>query len=331
MVRLDGVDDDGVLLVLSGKLDAQLDVAAFHLVVDGFAEVVEQACALCQRHVDAQLGRHQARNVRDLNGVVQNVLAVGRAVFLAAQELDQLGVQIVHARFERGAFALDLDGVVDLAAGLFDHVLNAGRMDAAVGDELFKRKPRDLAADGIERGDGDGLRGIVDDEVNAGDGFERADVAALAADDAALHFIVGQRDDGDGRFGGMVCRAALDGGGDDLAGGLVGLFLHLRFDFLDLHRSFVAHVVFDVLEDIGLGFVLRQAGDLFQNLHLAALERIDLFLLLVDGRDLLGQLVLFLLVKIDLLVKGFFLLLQTALLLGDFRAALLDLLLIFAA
>ena len=37
MVRLDGVDDDGVLLVLSGKLDAQLDVAAFHLVVDRFA------------------------------------------------------------------------------------------------------------------------------------------------------------------------------------------------------------------------------------------------------------------------------------------------------
>ena len=129
----------------------------------------------------------------------------------------------------------------------------------------------------------------------------------------------------------MVCRAALDGGGDDLAGRLIGLLLHLRFDLLDLHRGLVADIVFDALEDVGLGLVLRQAGDLFQNLHLAALERIDLFLLLVDGRDLLGQLVLFLLVKIDLLVKGFFLLLQTALLLGDFRAALLDLLLIFAA
>ena len=129
----------------------------------------------------------------------------------------------------------------------------------------------------------------------------------------------------------MVCRAALDGGGDDLAGRLIGLLLHLRLDLLDLHRGLVAHVVFHVLEDVGLGLVLRQAGDLFQNLHLAALERVDLFLLLVDGRDLLGQLVLFLLVKIDLLVKGFFLLLQTALLLGDFRAALLDLLFVFAA
>ena len=36
-------------------------------------------------------------------------------------------------------------------------------------------------------------RGIVDDEVHARGGFQRADVAALAADDAALHFIAGQR------------------------------------------------------------------------------------------------------------------------------------------
>ena len=331
MVRLDGVDDDGVLLVLSGEFDAQLDVAAFHLVVNGLAEVVQQTGTLCQRHIDAKFGRHQTRNMRNLNGVVQHVLAIGRAVFLAAQKLNEFGVQIVDTGFKRRAFAFNLDGVVNLAASLFNHVFNAGRMDAAVGNQLFERKPCDLTADGIERGNRDGLRGVVDDEVNAGDGFKGADVAALAADDAALHFIVGQRNDGDGGLGGMVCRAALDGGGDDLAGRLIGLLLHLRFDLLDLHRSFVAHVVFDVLEDIGLGFVLRQAGDLFQNLHLAALERIDLFLLLVDGRDLLGQLVLFLLVKIDLLVKGFFLLLQTALLLGDFRAALLDFLLIFAA
>ena len=58
--------------------------------VDGFAEVVQQACALGKRHVDAELGCHQARDMRDLDGVVQNVLTIGRAVFLAAQELDDL-------------------------------------------------------------------------------------------------------------------------------------------------------------------------------------------------------------------------------------------------
>ena len=57
VVRLDGVDDDGALLVLLCKLHAQLDMAAFHLVVDGLAEVVQQTCALGQRHVHAQLAR----------------------------------------------------------------------------------------------------------------------------------------------------------------------------------------------------------------------------------------------------------------------------------
>ena len=126
MVRLDGVDDDGIFLVLLGKLDAQLDVAALHLMVDGFAEVVQQACALGKRHVDAELGCHQARDVRDLDGVVQNVLTIGRAVFLAAQELDELGVQVVDAGLKGGAFALDLDGMVDLTTGLFRPCLRCG-------------------------------------------------------------------------------------------------------------------------------------------------------------------------------------------------------------
>ena len=100
VVRLDGVDDDGALLVLLRKLHAPLDMAAFHLVVDGLAEVVQQTCALGKRHVHAQLAREQPRNVGDLDGVVQDVLAIGCAVFLAAEELDDLGMQVVNAGFE---------------------------------------------------------------------------------------------------------------------------------------------------------------------------------------------------------------------------------------
>ena len=37
VVRLDGVDDGRAFLVFPGQLHAQLDVAALHLVVDGFA------------------------------------------------------------------------------------------------------------------------------------------------------------------------------------------------------------------------------------------------------------------------------------------------------
>ena len=107
VVRLDGVDDDGIFLVLLGQLHAELDVAALHLMVDGLAEVMQQACALGQRHIDAQLAGQQTGDVCNLNGVVQDVLAVGSTVFLTAQQFDELRVQIVDARLKRGALALD--------------------------------------------------------------------------------------------------------------------------------------------------------------------------------------------------------------------------------
>ena len=54
---------------------------------------------------------------------------------------------------------------------------------------------RDLAADAVERREDDRVRRVVDDEVDAGQMLERADVAALAADDPALHVVGGELDD----------------------------------------------------------------------------------------------------------------------------------------
>ena len=67
-------------------------------------------------------------------------------------------------------------------------------MDASVRHELLERQPRDLAADRIEAGHDDGVGRVVDDDVDAGGELERADVSAFAADDAALHLVVRQRD-----------------------------------------------------------------------------------------------------------------------------------------
>mgnify|MGYP003693834893 CR=1 FL=1 len=59
--------------------------------------------------------------------------------------------------------------------------------------------PRDLAAHGIERRQDHRLGRVVDDHVDAGDDLERADVAALAADDAPLHVVARQLHDGHAR------------------------------------------------------------------------------------------------------------------------------------
>lgn len=46
MVGLDGIDDDGILLVLPGQVCAQLHVAALDLVVNGLAQIMQQTGAL---------------------------------------------------------------------------------------------------------------------------------------------------------------------------------------------------------------------------------------------------------------------------------------------
>ena len=62
-------------------------------------------------------------------------------------------------------------------------------------EQLLERHAGDLAAHAVEAGQDDRVRRVVDDEVDAGEVLERADVAALAADDAALHVVGRQLDD----------------------------------------------------------------------------------------------------------------------------------------
>ena len=88
-------------------------------------------------------------------------------------------------------------------------------------------------------------------------------------------------------------KTALNGGGDDLPCGLIGLLLHLGLDFLDLHGRLVANLRLHVFQQIFLGVLLGQAGDLFQDLHLALFNEVDLVLGGGDRRLLLGQFVLF--------------------------------------
>ena len=96
-------------------------------------------------------------------------------------------------------------------------LLDPRRVDAAVLDQLRQRQPRDLAADAVERGEHDRLRRVVDDEVDAGEVLERADVAALAADDPALHVVGGELDERDRRLGGVARGDALERVGDEVA------------------------------------------------------------------------------------------------------------------
>ena len=56
-------------------------------------------------------------------------------------------------------------------------------------EQLLEREPRDLAPDAVEARQQHRAGRVVDDEVDPGEGLERADVAALPADDPALQLV----------------------------------------------------------------------------------------------------------------------------------------------
>ena len=131
----------------------------------------------------------------DLERVLEDVLPVARAVVEPAEDLHELLVELAAVRLEHGLLADLANVVVDLRLRLVVHLLDPSGMDAAVLDQLQKRQLGDLAADPVERGEHDRLRSVVDDEVDAGEVLERADVAALTADDSAFHVVGRQLDE----------------------------------------------------------------------------------------------------------------------------------------
>jgi hypothetical protein len=137
-------------------------------------------------------------------------------------------------------------------------------MDAAVRDQPLERDARDFAADRVEAGKHHGLRRVVDDQVDAGRGFERADVPALTADNAALHFVVRQRHHRYGMLGHMVRRATLYRLGKDLFGALLGILDEFVLELFQAQGGVAADFVLEVSDEFLLGFVRRQAGDGFE-------------------------------------------------------------------
>ena len=286
---------------------------ALNLVVDGLAYIVQQTGALGKRYVRAYFGSHNARKMGNLDGVLQHVLAVAGAVFKSAQQLNKFVMQPVYAAFENGLLARFADLLIHFLARLFNHFLYAARMNTPVHYQLFKRNPRNLPPDRVKARKYNGFRSIVDYQINACSGFKGAYVPAFAADDSALHFIVGQRNDADGGFGYVIRRAALYGKGYYVPCALVGLFLGLLLYFPEHKRRFVPRVVLNAFKQNILGFVHAHAGYGFQLFKLPGLQLVYLRLARFNLLLLLYGVFLALLDSLYLFVQQLFLLQKPAL------------------
>jgi hypothetical protein len=157
--------------------------------------------------------------------------------------------------FEAGFFAGLLRFGVDVGFHLGGHFFDAARLDSAIFDEGFHRPARDFAADRIEAADGDDFRGIVDHEVDAQGLFQDADVAAFAADDAALQFIGRKRNDGDGAFGRDFLRVLIASEREQIAGFVLRGVPGFVFLILDIGGDFARHLILDPGQDFVVGFL----------------------------------------------------------------------------
>ena len=278
VVALHRVNDLALLAVLLEHLTSELEVRSFHLAIDRLADIVQETAALRDRVVHAELHRHQRGELRDLERMHEHVLPVGRAVTKPAEELEDLGVDVGDAERERRGLPFLEQLLIELLTHLLDELLDAGGVDAAVLHEAFERDTRDLAADRIEAGEDDRLRRVVDDQVDAGRQLERADVASLAADDAALHVLAREVDHADRVLGHVVRRHALDRHAEDLARALVAELVRLGLDPLDDVGGVDLGLVLDPADQLALRLVRRETGDLFEAMPLRFDERVQLVL-----------------------------------------------------
>ena len=153
-----------------------------------------------------------------------------------------LRVEAADVGVEAGLLARLHHVALELGLGLVVGLLDPRRVDAAVLEQLLERHAGDLAPHAVEARQDDGVRGVVDDEVDAGEVLQRADVAALAADDAALHVVGGELDDRHGRLGGVAGGHPLHDDGEDVAHAAVGVALGLLLDLAHAARAVVAHL-----------------------------------------------------------------------------------------
>ena len=217
MVAERGVDHFLALAIALRQLGADGGVPSLHLVVGGLADVVKQAAAAAEGAVESDFFGEKARQEGDFERMLEHVLRVARAELESAEVVEQLLVQARDVRLLGGGGSELADVPLHFFLGLANELLDAGRVDAAILDQLFERELGNLAPDVVEARDDDDAGCVVHDHIDARRLLERADVSTFAADDSALHVVSRDVDRADGRLRGMAGGVSLDGRRENLA------------------------------------------------------------------------------------------------------------------
>ena len=251
--------------------------------------------------------------MRHFKAVAEGVLSVAGAVTQLSDYLCKLTIHVFDARFEKRLFGGLEDLDLNVLLRPFYYFLYAGRMDPAVHDQPLQRESGHFAAHGIKAAQRDGLRCVVDDEINSGECFKSPDVAAFAPDDTSLHLIGGKVYDADDHVGGKFNAAALDGCRDDLLSLAVRLAFRAFFKLFEAQPYNMVRVGLNLGKKLFAGLLARQLGDLLQfrdEFLLLCGEPVQLFLYMFIA---VLEFFFFAADVLDLFVEVFFFLFQPAL------------------
>src|SRR5437868_768448 len=100
MVKPDGIDHLFMLIELGGQVGSEHGMVAFGVLVDRFANIMEQPTSLGSLHIQSHLRSHDAADMSGLDGMLQHGLDASRAELQTSNVFNQLWVQICNSDIE---------------------------------------------------------------------------------------------------------------------------------------------------------------------------------------------------------------------------------------
>ena len=166
MMSLNGMHDNGLLTVTTGKIGANHSMRALNIMIDGLTKVMQKTGTLGHANIDTELGSHNGAELGNLDGVLKHILTKGCAVTESTKSFDNFGMEVVNTRIKACLFARFANTLLNKIRGFVIHLLDARRMDASVCNQVLKGNASGFATHRIKAGKDNGFRSVIDHEVD---------------------------------------------------------------------------------------------------------------------------------------------------------------------
>ena len=151
--------------------------------------------------------------------------------------------------------------VLKLFLNLGHNFLDTRRVDSSVNDKLVQGESGNFPADRIERGKKNGVRCVVNHDLDTCGSLKGTDITSLTTDNPSLDLIVLDRECRHGVLDGGLGGRSLDGVDDDSLGLLGSVQASLVHRVVDVGLSLGPRLSLHILNKNVLGFLRAHSGD----------------------------------------------------------------------